>query len=141
MTAEVLIPKLDSLARCLLRIEGKKPFTVQQLNSDADLQDVISVNLERAVQQCVDIASMVLAEQNTPAPATMAESFAVLATLGWIAPETARALEKAVGFRNISVHEYEKMDWAIAHAVCHRGLDDLRRFGREVSARAGLTKG
>lgn len=75
---EVLVPKLDSLARCILRIESKKPFTVAQLGKDADLQDVISVNLERAVQQCVDIASICLAEVGAQAPSTMEEGFALL---------------------------------------------------------------
>ena len=46
----MLAPKLDALARCLARIESKSPFTLERLRSDADLQDIISVNLERAIQ-------------------------------------------------------------------------------------------
>ena len=136
--AEVLIPKLDSLARCLLRIEGQKPFTADQLRNDPDLQDIISVNLERAVQQCVDIASICLAEIGTAPPSTMSEGFQLLAQSGWIKSQTAVHLQKAVGFRNIAVHEYEKVDWSVAHAICHKHLDDLREFGREVTKRAGL---
>lgn len=135
---EALIPKLDSLARCLLRIESKKPFTLEQLQADADLQDILSVNLERAVQQCVDICSMCLAELGSQPPATMADGFTLLAAEAWIQELTADGMRKAVGFRNIAVHEYEKVDWRVVHAICHKNLDDLRRFGREVSQRAGL---
>jgi len=76
--SEVLIPKLDSLARCINRIESKKPFTLDFLERDLDLQDIISVNLERAVQQCVDIASICIAEMGVTPPATMSEAFVVL---------------------------------------------------------------
>ena len=111
-----LEPKLDALARCLLRIESKKPFTVEQLKSDFDLQDIVSINLERSVQQSVDIASVILAETNEPAPLTMADSFAKLSAIGWISQPVALRMQKAVGMRNLMVHEYEKIDWAIVYS-------------------------
>jgi uncharacterized protein YutE (UPF0331/DUF86 family) len=138
MRAEVLAAKLDSLARCLQRIESKKPFTPETLARDADLQDVISVNLERAVQACVDAASLCLADESAPAPATMADAFASLGTLGWIDRPTADRMIKAVGFRNIAVHEYEKIDWKIVHRIAHAHLDDFRSFARQLATRAGL---
>ncbi len=42
--------KIESLRRCIQRIEDKKPETV-------DLQDILALNLIRAVQFCVDIGS------------------------------------------------------------------------------------
>lgn len=41
--------KCESLVRCLKRIENKRPDTYDELIKDIDLQDIISVNLERAV--------------------------------------------------------------------------------------------
>lgn len=41
--------------------------------------------------------------------------------------------------RNIAVHEYEKVDWTIVHAICHRNLIDLQGFGRAIAERAGLS--
>ena len=94
-----LEPKLDALARCLLRIESKKPFTVEQLKSDFDLQDIVSINLERSVQQSVDIASVILAETNEPAPLTMADSFAKLSAIGWISQPVALRMRIEVAVR------------------------------------------
>jgi len=135
---EVMIPKLDSLARCILRIESKKSFSVAQLEADPDLQDVICLNLERAVQQCVDLCSICIAELGISPSATMAEGFELLAQAGWISPAIALSMQKAVGFRNIAVHEYEKIDWAIVHAVCHKSLAELKAFGKAISSKAGL---
>ncbi len=131
----MLAPKLDALARCLARIESKSPFTLERLRSDADLQDIISVNLERAIQQCVDVASMVLAEGNAPAPLTMADGFDGLSAAGWIDAPNASRMRKATGFRNILVHEYEKIDWAIAFKIATTHLEDFKSFARQIVAK------
>ncbi len=75
MDKEIISAKLESLRRCIKRIKDKTPANAAVLLEDNDIQDIISVNLERAVQLCVDIASHIIAESEMPAPATMAESF------------------------------------------------------------------
>ncbi len=59
MKREIIDLKFDSLRRCLERIESKKPFQLEDLESNFDLQDIVSINLERAVQNSVDIASII----------------------------------------------------------------------------------
>ncbi|MFT4177990.1 MAG: hypothetical protein QM612_00780 [Thermomonas sp.] len=54
--------KLDSLQRCLARLHTKAPANVEQLRGDIDLQDVLVLNLSRAVQLCVDMAAHVIAD-------------------------------------------------------------------------------
>jgi len=41
---------------------------------------------------------------------------------------------KAVGFRNLAVHAYAALDWAITHRIATEHLDDFRAFAREVDA-------
>ena len=132
MASMILLTKLDSLQRCLARIVSKIPPGVEMLQRDLDLQDIIALNLERAVRVCVDIAAHVVAEFNTPAPATMAEGFDRLQELGVIAEETALRMKNAVGFRNISVHEYQKIDWLIVYRIITEHLDDFKDFARQV---------
>lgn len=57
MDREVIEQKLESLRRCLRRIEMKCPADAQTLATDADLQDIVALNLSRAVQVCVDIGA------------------------------------------------------------------------------------
>jgi uncharacterized protein YutE (UPF0331/DUF86 family) len=128
----MLLNKLDSLHRCLARIASKTPDSVEALQRDLDLQDIIALNLERAVQVCVDIAAHILAEFSTPAPATMAESFERLRDLGVISEQTAMRIKKAVGFRNISVHEYQKIDWKIVYRIITEHLDDFKTFAGQI---------
>ena len=66
------------------------------------------------------------------APQTMGEVFSTLATLGVISAELAARLRGAVGFRNIAVHNYDRVDWAIVFAISSRYLDDFRGFAAAV---------
>ena len=57
MTQDVINNKCDIITRCLKRIREKTPSTAEILADDVDAQDIISVNLQRAIQAAVDIAS------------------------------------------------------------------------------------
>jgi hypothetical protein len=48
MDREVVEQKLESLRRCLKRIETKCPANAEILMADCDLQDIIALNLSRA---------------------------------------------------------------------------------------------
>jgi uncharacterized protein YutE (UPF0331/DUF86 family) len=132
MDQQVIAQKLESLRRCILRVETKTPPDLQTLLDDPDIQDVVVLNLTRAVQLCVDIASHLIADTPESAPATMGESFVTLAKLHIIDDTVATNLKRAVGFRNVAVHDYEDIDWAIVYAICTRHLQDFRAFAGKV---------
>jgi uncharacterized protein YutE (UPF0331/DUF86 family) len=125
--------KLEALRRCIARVEAKRPASLTKLESDLDLQDIIVLNLSRAVQICVDIGTHVLSSTESRSPGSMGEVFDALARTGAISGTTAAAMKKAVGFRNIAVHNYGEISWAIVHAISQQHLDDFRQFAREVS--------
>ena len=104
MNSIVIKTKLESLRKCLDRIESKKPDTLDVLLQDIDVQDIIALNLERSVQLCVDIANHILSSLDDAPAMTMAESFERLSEKGIIPNKLAVNLKKAVGFRNLSVH-------------------------------------
>lgn len=124
--------KLDSLRRCLVRIASKCPPTVAQLEADLDLQDVLVLNLSRAVQLCVDMAVHMLSEVPLPPPGTMGEAFDRLAQAHLLEADLALRMKKAVGFRNIAVHAYDAINWNIVFAIATRHLDDFDDFARAV---------
>jgi len=126
--------KLEALRRCVERVAGKCPDQKQDLMDDPDLQDIVVLNLTRAIQLCVDIASHIIASSAGSAPATMGQAFSTLAQLRVIDEATANRMKKSVGFRNIAVHNYEDVDWEIVHAICVKHLDDFQRFARSVAA-------
>ncbi len=129
---QVINNKLESLQRCLARIEDRCPATLEALVADLDAQDVMVLNLSRAVQLCVDLALTLLTAKQVPSPDTMGKAFEALAELQVISPELALRLRKAVGFRNLAVHNYDAIRWEIVFAIATEHLEDFRDFARQT---------
>jgi len=125
MDKDLVARKLDSLVRCLSRIEDKRPPSAAILASDIDCQDILSINLERAVQLCVDLGAYLLADTDTPPPETMGDVFRLLADRNMIEAPVADALRKAVGFRNLSVHAYDRPVTHPSGAIAQRATAAL----------------
>lgn len=133
--------KLESLRRCIERIKAKRPDSPDSLREDYDLQDILAVNLQRAVQLSVDLAVGIIAGLDVPAPETMARGFDILADQGVISELTARRMKKAVGLRNIAVHQYCEVDWDIVFNVAHKNVEDFEQYAREIIQATELEKG
>ena len=137
MDREVIEQKLESLRRCLQRVKEKCPPDPETLGRNPDLQDIIALNLTRAVQLCVDIGAHIIAGMEVPPPDTMGQTFDTLAKTGVIPENLAMQLKKAVGFRNIAVHNYEEIDWTIVHAIARDRLGDFREFAKAMASTLG----
>lgn len=127
--------KLDSLRRCIERVRERCPAKVDVLATDADLQDIVVLNLSRAVQLCVDLPLHLASGLSNAPPENMGEAFTRLAEVGLIDSGLAQLMRKAVGFRNIAVHNYGAIDWEITHAIATRHLVDFEAFARVVAAK------
>ena len=130
--------KLESLRRCLKRVEQKCPADSEILGQDPDLQDILTLNLTRLVQLCVDIGAHMIAGMDVKPPETMGKTFDLLAEGKVIPKELAIRLKKAVGFRNIAVHNYEAIDWIIVHTIASEHLDDFTEFVQLIADRLTL---
>lgn len=135
MDREVVEQKLESLRRCLRRIEAKCPTDAATLVTDIDLQDIIALNLSRAVQICVDIGAHLIAGMEVPPPDTMGQTFDLLMQEGVLNDGLARSLKQAVGFRNIAVHNYESINWNIVYSIVKNHLADFSEFAKVVAMR------
>ncbi len=133
MDKQVVANKIESLRRCLDRVEQRCPPDLEQLLHDLDAQDVLTLNLSRAVQICVDISLHILTSSSQPMPQTMGEAFTALVDEEVISGDIAEKMQKAVGFRNIAMHEYEKMNWAIVYSIATERLGDFKAFVQSIS--------
>jgi len=134
MAEQVMAQKLESLRRCLGRIRQHLPERPEGLLHDPDRQDIIALNLTRAIQIAADMASHHIAgRSDIPAPQSMGQSFQLLADCGVIDAELAVGLRKAVGFRNILVRSYETINWEIVFALCTERLADFERFAQSMA--------
>jgi uncharacterized protein YutE (UPF0331/DUF86 family) len=133
MDQPIIEEKLESLRKCMARVEQKRPSTARELENNLDLQDILSVNLERAVQLCVDIGAHIISHSDHNAPSSLGETFDILEKMEVLDSNTATQLKKAVGFRNIAVHAYQQLDWEIVFQISHEGMEDFKAFARSIS--------
>ena len=132
MDKDVVLNKLESLRRCIQRIQDKTPASAELLAGDYDLQDIIALNLERAIQTCVDIGLHMISDLEISVPETMAQTFGALQKAGCLDVATAERMAKLVGFRNTAVHAYQAIDWDIVYSIITNHIDDFRDFARQI---------
>lgn len=127
-----ILERIDSILRCLNRIRGPLPESESLFLKDFDAQDVVILNLTRAVQLSVEIATHIYATTNQPVPATMAESFVKLEGVNIILPEIADKMKKSVGYRNVAIHTYDDADMSITYEFAYHHLENFKDFIRQV---------
>ena len=133
MERRVIEQKLESLRRCVQRIQEKMPPTSAVFISDLDAQDIISLNIERAVQQCIDVAAHILSEEDTVSGQSAAGLFHDLVTKKVLSQQTGIQLSRAAGFRNLLVHRYATIDWKRVFLSLKNELDIFSLFIKEIS--------
>lgn len=87
----------------------------------------------------MDLATHIISTEGYGVPSTAAESFRLLGERGTISKSLAERLVKMVGFRNISIHDYRKVDPAIVQSIITGRLGDLREFVAHVIDAFGLS--
>lgn len=86
-----------------------------------------------AIEAVVDVAQHLCATEGWGPPLDNGHAVELLARHGVLDPDLARRLRRAVGFRNVLVHDYVDVDDRV---VVDRltALADLHAFGRGVAA-------
>lgn len=100
-----------------------------------DVDDIVLINLQRAVQAAMDLASHVVAAEGYGLPDAAGATFVLLEKNGVIDSILAGQLQRMVGFRNIAVHEYQAIDPAIIEAIASQHLEELRQFAGVIVQR------
>jgi uncharacterized protein YutE (UPF0331/DUF86 family) len=123
---DVILNKKEGLERCIQRVRDyyARPSDVN-FSEDYLRQDAIAVNLQRATELAIDMANHVIKERKLGLPKESGQSFEILSTSGIIPHELARTLQGMVGFRNILVHEYQRLDIGIMIDIIENRLQDL----------------
>lgn len=126
---DVVLNKKESIERCISQVRAyySLPSDVA-FEEDFMKQDAISINLQRACEQCIDLANHTIKTFKLGLPKESRESFRLLAMGKVIPQDLEHRLEGMVGFRNVLVHEYQRMDIELMVKVIEHHLDDLVEF-------------
>lgn len=129
--------KISALEFHQERIKKKRRVPLEVFLKDLDRQESVLFNLQMAVQNCIDMAAHLVSEQRMGLAGSTNELFYLLEERGIIEPEMTERMVRAVGFRNLLVHEYGKIDLEMVFRAAHENLDDLMLFSEIVAERFG----
>lgn len=124
---DVIYQKISQIQNCLKRIQDKTQGRPASLD-DIDVQDVFVLNLQRAIQSAIDLASHIVADEGLGLPDELRENFSLLQKERVIPTALSQRLKKMVGFRNIAVHEYESISVDVLKSILKNRLKDLEDF-------------
>lgn len=125
---DVVYEKVKQIQNCLRRINERTHGDPETLR-DIDTQDIFVLNLQRAVQSCIDLAAHVIADEGLGLPSELKENFVLLERAQVIDQPLSERLQKMVGFRNIAVHDYAAINVEVLKAVLvNKHLKDLEDF-------------
>jgi len=86
-----------------------------------------------AIEACMDVAQHICAAEGWGPPADNGDAVRLLGDHGVCTPQLARSVRQAVGFRNVLVHEYIKVnDDVVIDRL--KALGDLEDFVSQVAA-------
>jgi uncharacterized protein YutE (UPF0331/DUF86 family) len=132
MPDDVVINKVASLERCIERIRAVYSDTESNLYQDLTTQESILLNLQRVCEVSIDLAMHVARKRKLGVPQDSREAFDLLQTHGLLSEPLAHAMKRMVGFRNIAIHEYDKLNLDIVKSIIATKLDDILMFGKQL---------
>jgi uncharacterized protein YutE (UPF0331/DUF86 family) len=128
MADDVVVNKAAIIERCVARVREEYAGDERNLTENITRQDSILLNLQRACEASIDLAMHVVRRRRLGVPQETRDAFRLLQESGVIPAELADRLMRMVGFRNVAIHDYRRLDLQIVKSIVTSRLDDFLAF-------------
>jgi uncharacterized protein YutE (UPF0331/DUF86 family) len=129
---ELLIRKVLLCRDRIVKIRGALPDPPEAIAGDEIKEAFVSFHLLLLVQDALDLAAHLIAEQGLAIPSSQRESFSALAEAGFVAKDTAAAMGQMASLRNRIAHTYSSLDPVRMVREAPLGLEAVSRFLDEI---------
>lgn len=130
MVDDVLINKAATIERCVKRAREEYDKDPATFTADHTRQDAAILNIQRACEAAIDMGQHIIRRDKLGVPQSARDVFDLLGGAGLIDLPLANAMKRMVGFRNVAVHDYQKLQLPIAVAIIEKHLDEFLRFAQ-----------
>jgi len=131
MIDDVTLNKIEIMKRCIRRVEEEYDGNPKNLENYTK-QDSITLNIQRACEAVIDLGMHVIAERGLGIPQTSRDTFEILQDNRIISPEMSERLKAMIGFRNIAIHNYQRLNLKIIQAIIEKHMEDLVHFSEII---------
>ena len=137
--SDLILAKAGSVRSHLKRVSEKRDVNLDDFLKDIDRQESILFNIQMAIQNCIDIAAHIISENGLGVPGSTTEMFYLLEKHGYLNHDLTGKMVRAVGFRNLIVHEYGKIELKQVYEIAQNDINDLNEYLKAIIKKLGLT--
>lgn len=124
----LILRKLAELEEYLGQVGEFKAIALEAYRSDWKTQRIVERTLQMMIELCIDICNHLIADQKLRVPSSNVDTFKVLQEGGLLSEQLFDSMNKMAKFRNLVVHQYDKIDGAIVVTILRKHLDDFNAF-------------
>lgn len=128
----LILRKLAELEEYLEQIREFSSVAIAEYEGNWKTQRIVERTLQIMIELCVDIAGHIISDKKLRVPISYADAFRSLHEAGIISADLLGIMEQMAKFRNIVVHQYEKVDAAIVMLILQKHLADFLVFKDEI---------
>jgi len=124
--------KLAQMDTYLSQMREFSKISVAVYQHDWKIQRIVERTLQILVEVCIDIANQIISDKGMRLPTGYADTFEVLMANKVINKRLFGTMEKMAKFRNVVVHQYDKIDPEIVVSILHTNLGDFEKYKKAV---------
>lgn len=136
---ELVLLKAGAVRKYVNRVKEKGKIDFETFFADIDRQEIVIFNIQMALQNVIDIAAHIISEKGLGMPGSTNEMFYLLEENGFLDFPLTERMVKAVGLRNLIVHEYGKLDLKRIFNVAQHDIDDLLSYLEAILFKVGIS--
>jgi uncharacterized protein YutE (UPF0331/DUF86 family) len=120
---------LSDLYRQMLEYRG---ITTRRYAADWKSQRIVERTLQMMVEICLDVANHIISDKGYRRPVGYADHFTVLRENKMLSAKLTARMMRMAKFRNLIVHNYDKIDAEIVVGILKKNLPDFDAFKKAV---------
>jgi uncharacterized protein YutE (UPF0331/DUF86 family) len=132
LDSDLILAKAGSVKNHLNRVIEKCKVDLSDFLNDIDRQESVLFNIQTAIQNCIDIAAHIISEEGFGVPGSTTEMFYLLEKNSYLKHDLTAAMVKAVGFRNLILHEYAKIELEQVYEIARNDINDLHEYLKAI---------
>lgn len=128
----LLLRKMATLDEYLGQISEYSRLTLKEYIENWKTQRIIERTLQMMIEICADMASHIISDRGYRVPKSYGDTFKVLQENEVIGEDLYHTMDRMVKFRNVIVHDYDKVDAEIVISILQKNLNDFRVYKEAI---------
>lgn len=127
-----IISKLERLDEYFGYLKDIQKVNKKSFLTDYHFYGLAERYLQLAIEVIIDIGKLIIVSEDLKRPEDNGDIISIMADNKILAKKSSEKLIGIVNFRNILVHDYEKIDREIVYKKLQKNLDDFSDFKKNI---------